>query len=51
MREAYDKWWEEVRPLMVNEDVPLAKERPYWVNDNKQKESQGIPEWDISDMD
>ncbi len=28
MLAAYDQWWAEVRPFMVNEDVPLAKERP-----------------------
>lgn len=45
MRAAYDKWWGETVPLMVNEDVPLSPERPFWVRYNKQLESSGIPTW------
>jgi len=42
MKSAYDKWWSEVRPLMVNETVPLLNERPFWVDFEKQKSSRGI---------
>jgi len=42
MKKAYDQWWSEVRPLMVNETAPLTKERPFWVDYEKQKESTGI---------
>jgi len=42
MRKAYDQWWSEVRPLMVNEDALLTKERPFWVEYEKQKNSTGI---------
>jgi arylsulfatase len=45
MRAAYDAWWAETRPLMVNEDVPLAAERPFWVLYEKQKKEEGIPAW------
>lgn len=45
MLDAYDKWWEEVRPLMVNEDAPLEKEHPFHVLYKKQKANRGIPEW------
>ena len=45
MLEAYDAWWEEMRPLMVNEGTPLAKEHPFIVQYEKQKEEKGIPEW------
>ncbi len=45
MLKAYDQWWQEVRPLMINEDVPLAKERPYHALFQKQKASEGIPKW------
>ena len=45
MLAAYDKWWDEVRPLMVNENVPLAKEKPYHVAYRKQKQQTGIPDW------
>ena len=42
MEKAYDQWWSEARPLMVNETAPLAKERPFWVDYEKQKETTGI---------
>ncbi len=29
LKAAYDKWWDEARPMMVNEDVELAKENPF----------------------
>ncbi|MFC5051831.1 arylsulfatase [Rubritalea spongiae] len=45
MKKAYGKFWDEVRPLMVNEEVPLAKEKPYHVDYNAQKDSSGIPLW------
>ena len=46
MRAAYDAWWAETRPLMVNEEVPLASERPFWVLYEKQLNGQGIPKWE-----
>lgn len=45
MRKAFDAWWAEARPLMVNEDVPLAKEKPQWVLYEKQLKEEGIPNW------
>jgi len=45
MRKAYDKWWEETKPLMVNEDRPYTEEHPQWVRYEKQKAERGIPEW------
>lgn len=45
MLKSYEKWWDEARPLMVNEDVPFAKAPPYHVWFNKQKETTGIPDW------
>lgn len=45
LRTAYDRWWSEVRPLMVNEDVPLAPAQPQAVRYEKQKAARGIPEW------
>ena len=45
MLNAYDKWWNKVRPFMVNEDVPLAKQHPYHAAYRKQREKTGIPEW------
>jgi arylsulfatase len=29
MRQAYDRWWNEVLPRLVNENVPLAKENAF----------------------
>jgi arylsulfatase len=40
---AYEKFWNETRPLMVNEDVPLSKERPYHVWYEQQLANGGIP--------
>ena len=31
LREAYDAWWKETVPLMVNEDVPYAERQPQTV--------------------
>jgi arylsulfatase len=45
MRKAYDRWWDEVLPAMVNEDVPYAKENPFKVLYLKQKTEKGIPAW------
>jgi arylsulfatase len=47
MRKVYDQWWSEVRPYMINENIPLAKERPFWIEYEKQKESGGIKDWVI----
>ena len=35
MKRAYSKWWEEVRPHMINENESLDKERPFWVEYEK----------------
>uniref|UniRef100_UPI0035629474 sulfatase/phosphatase domain-containing protein n=1 Tax=Pontiella sp. TaxID=2837462 RepID=UPI0035629474 len=45
MKKAYEKFWDEARPLMINEDVPLAAEKPFHVDYNAQKDSVGIPLW------
>ena len=42
MKNAYDQWWSEVRSLMVNESALLTKERPFWIDYEKQKKSKGI---------
>ena len=44
-RDAYDKWWEETVPLMVNEDAPYAPEQPQAARYAKQLAERGIPEW------
>tara|TARA_B110000967_G_scaffold10758_1_gene10563 strand:- start:363 stop:1841 length:1479 start_codon:yes stop_codon:yes gene_type:complete len=45
MRNVYDRWWSEVRPYMVNENVPLSIEKPFRVEYEKQRELHGIKEW------
>ena len=29
LRAAYETWWSEIRPMLVNEDVPIPDENPY----------------------
>jgi len=45
MRAAYDAWWAEAVPLMVNENVPNSPVRPYWELYNRQLAAGGIPHW------
>ena len=51
MRKVYDEWWSNVRPYMVNENSPLAKEKPFWREYNTQKESVGIKDWIVPNLD
>jgi arylsulfatase len=50
MRAAYDAWWAKTWPLMVNEEVPLAQERPFWMLYERQLNSQGIPKWEAPQL-
>jgi len=50
MRAAYDAWWKETRPLMVNENVPMSRTRPFHVLYKKQLETTGIPPWKPSSL-
>jgi arylsulfatase A-like enzyme len=45
MLEAYEAWWDEVRPLMINEDASLDKDPPFIVQFELQKKKTGIPDW------
>jgi len=45
MRQAYDRWWDEVLPAMVNEDVPYALQNPFKVLSAQQQAEKGIPAW------
>lgn len=45
LRKAYDRWWQETLPLMVNEDAPYAPEQPQTVRYEKQLKTRGIPAW------
>lgn len=45
LRSAYDKWWEETLPLMVNEDAENSPVQPQAVRYEKQLAEKGIPMW------
>ncbi|MEN8869748.1 MAG: arylsulfatase, partial [Akkermansiaceae bacterium] len=45
MRAAYDKFWKEARPLMVNETAPMSPTQPFRVEYEKQLEGKGVPLW------
>lgn len=45
LRKAYEQWWAETVPLMVNEDRPFAKEHPQEVRYEQQLKERGIPDW------
>ena len=45
MRAAYQEFWKEARPLMVNETVPMSPTRPFHEWFNKQMATEGIPMW------
>jgi arylsulfatase len=47
LRAAYDRWWAETLPLMVNEDVPYAPAQPQAVRYEKQLAERGIPDWKV----
>lgn len=46
MKAAYDAFWKEARPLMVNEEAPMSPTRPYHILFEKQKANGGIPKWE-----
>jgi arylsulfatase len=45
MRAAYEAFWRETRPLMVNEDVPMSPTRPFHELYRQQMAAGGIPDW------
>ncbi len=45
MLTAYQQYWKEARPLMINESAPMSPTRPYWVAFERQESTTGIPEW------
>jgi arylsulfatase len=45
MLKAYDAWWDEVRPMLVNEDATLDTGKPFIERYEKQKKEKGIPLW------
>jgi len=45
MLREYSLWWDEVRPMMVNEDASLETGKPFVEQFKKQKETSGILHW------
>ena len=45
MRAAYEKFWREARPLMVNENVTMSTTQPYHIWHAEQMKAGGIPTW------
>jgi len=45
MLAAYDQYWKEARPLMVNEDAPMSPTKPYYEWFEAQKATTGISKW------
>lgn len=50
MRAAYDGFWKEALPLMVNETAPMSPTQPYRVWYKEQQEHGGIPDWKSPDL-
>lgn len=50
LRGAYDEWWKETRPLMVNEDRPYAEKQPQVVRYETQMKECGIPDWTAPEL-
>lgn len=42
MKRSFESWWASLRPLMVNEDVPLARENPFKTLYLEQQRATGI---------
>jgi arylsulfatase len=51
MRAAYDRWWSDTRPLMVNESAPNSPSRPFFERYARQLQETGIPEWSPPDLE
>ncbi len=45
MRAAYEKFWAETRPLMVNEEAPMSPVKPFHELYYAQEKAGGIPAW------
>ena len=50
MTEAFDRWWKETRPMMVNEDAPLSATRPFHEAYRLQQSRIGVPAWKPADQ-
>jgi len=46
MRQAYDQWWKQTRPMMVNETAPMSPTQPFHEAFYAQQKTAGIPDWE-----
>ncbi len=51
IRSAYDTWWKDTRPMMVNESAEMSPVKPYFELYDAQLKDGGIPEWEGSTVD
>ncbi len=47
-RKAYDQWWTDTLPLMVNEQAPDLDHQPQTIRYEKQLSEKGIPNWSVT---
>lgn len=50
MNAAYEAFWREARPLMVNESAEMSPTKPFHELYKKQLESGGIPDWKAPEL-
>lgn len=50
MKAAYDRYWSEAVPLMVNESAPMSPTKPYHEWYRAQEAAGGIPEWKAPEL-
>lgn len=50
MQAAYDTFWAEARPLMVNEEAPMSPTRPFHELFFSQQKESGIPDWQAPEL-
>lgn len=43
--DGYDRWWDKMRPFLINEEAALDVGKPFIKQFNKQKLTRGIPKW------
>ncbi len=51
MQKAYDQWWAKTVPMMVNEDVPNAPQKPFFVLYEKETADGPLPMWQPPKLD
>jgi len=50
MQAAFDQYWKEARPLMVNENATMSPTKPYFEWFAQQQKKGGIPKWSAPEL-